>query len=197
MHALGAGGADVVLSQHVEHAGFGQTGDIGHGIERQRDHRQHVVGIAGRPHAHPLQLQAEDQQQNGGQNEAGHRNKQRGHKDDHAVRPAAAAERRHRSQHQPDDERQQGRHAAQRGGYRERFGDHVRNLTSRLERNAEIAVRQVAQVDQELFPHWLIQMEALHQHGFHRRVLGLFTGKRPAGDGVHGKKGDGRDDEYG
>ena len=58
-------------------------------------------------------------------------------------------------------------------------------------------MRQVAQVDQELFPHGLIQMEALHQHGFHRRVLGLFTGKRSAGDGVHGKKGDGRNDEYG
>ena len=39
-HALGPGGADVVLAQNVQHGGAGQPGDVGHGIQRQGDYRQ-------------------------------------------------------------------------------------------------------------------------------------------------------------
>ena len=39
-NALGLGGADVVLPQHVQHGGAGQSGDVGHGVQRQGDHRQ-------------------------------------------------------------------------------------------------------------------------------------------------------------
>ena len=39
-HALGPGGADVVLPEHVEHRRAGQTRDVGHRVEAERDDRQ-------------------------------------------------------------------------------------------------------------------------------------------------------------
>ena len=39
-HALGLSGADIVLTQHVQHGGTGESGDIRGGVQRQRDDGQ-------------------------------------------------------------------------------------------------------------------------------------------------------------
>ena len=61
-HALGLGGADIVLAQHIQHGGAGQTGDIGHGIEAQGDDGQQQALGALAVGGHQAQLHREDQQ---------------------------------------------------------------------------------------------------------------------------------------
>ena len=58
-------------------------------------------------------------------------------------------------------------------------------------------MQQVVQVIEELLSQGLIQAKALLQHGLRRRITRLFTGKRAARYGVHGKKGNSRNNENG
>ena len=197
LHALGPGRTDVILPQHVQHTGLGQPGDVGHWVHGQRQHRQHVVGIGGAPYAHPLELQTEHQQQDGGQHEAGNGHEQRRYENDDSVRPFAPAQGGDGAQHQTGHHGDQRRHQTQPGRHAEGFTDHVADFAARLEGNAQVALKQVAQIIDKLLAQRLIQPVTRFQRGQRRRVDGFFAGKRAARNGVHGKKGDGRNDQNG
>ena len=186
-HALGAGRANIVLAQRIQHAGLGQAGDVGHRIERQRNNRQEIIRGGGAPYREPLQLHAEDQQQQSGKHKAGHAGKECREKDNNTVRPFVPVQRRNAAQHQPQHNRN-GRGFQAEG---------CRDAETAGQRGGDVTpgLQDVVQVDHILFGHRFIQVVPGFQHRLHFGRGGFFGVKGAAGDRVHGKKGDSADDQ--
>ena len=196
--ALGAGGADVILVQGVQHAGLGQTGDVGHGVHRKADDRQDVVGVLGAPGGHPAQLDGEHQQQQGGQHEAGGRSGQSGEEHDDAVDDFAAVQRGHRAKHQAEGDGHRRRRQAQLRADLHAGGDGLKHVAAGLEADAEVMVeQQPAHVVHILHRHGLVQAVAGLQRRHNGGAQRLFRAERAARNGIHREEGDGADDEDG
>ena len=99
--------ADVVLSEDVQHTRLRQTGDVRHGGQRQRQNGQHVAWVVGTPDRHPLELDAEDEQQKRRHDETWHSGKERYEEDDDTVRPLVTVQRRDGAEDDAEDERDQ------------------------------------------------------------------------------------------
>ena len=87
-YALGAGGADVVLVDDIQHGAAGGPGDHADGVGAQGGDRQHGPDPAlGAAVGQPPELHRENDLQNQRQEEGGGRDRQHGQHHDEAVDP--------------------------------------------------------------------------------------------------------------
>ncbi len=151
-HALGAGGADVVLLQHLQHVGAGEPRDIGDRRHRQHDDRKdRLRKAAPAGDRHHIEADGEEIDEEGGEREVGDGDAGDEHQDDAGVGEAVAVKRRRGAQHDADrdGEEQGGERQDRRDG--ERGPDHVDDRDAReAERHAEAAVGDVAEIAEEL-----------------------------------------------
>ena len=194
--ALGLGGTNVTLPQHIEHRGSGQTGNVGHWIERERDDRQNQpLGRCsiGREY---VPFDGKYHQQQRAHNKGRHRDK--GGRDDHddLVDQTVAPQRRDRAQHHADDQGQKSGNNSEPGRGLQPVANNIDDHTpALLKRGAEIKLRQnIAEIGDILLEEGLVESV----FGLERRLSGLGNGllahERAAGNGMHDKKGD-RDDD--
>ena len=148
-HALGSGGADIVLSDHVQHAGAHEAGDVAAGRQRQGDHRKHVGRSAGEAGGrYQFQFHGEQNHKRGGDHKARNRDSHRGKHPDHIVLPLLPAQRRETAKRYADHRSHHHRNGADLGGDRERLLDNIHNrlILGLHIADAEIAVQQVFQI---------------------------------------------------
>ena len=158
-HALGAGGAHIILLQHLEHEGAREPGQIGRGRDGEDQHRQHrpIEAAPARDRQH-AELDAQEIDQKGGEREI--RDRQAGHQeqDDGGIGPAVAvdggAAAREGAERERDGERRQRQHRADREPVRQHL-DHRR--VDEAEREPEIALRHMGHIGEELPPQRLVE----------------------------------------
>ena len=193
--AFGAGRADIILAEDLQHGSLGQAGDIAHGGEHQRHDRQHIGLVVRGKDREPVQLQAEDQQQQRRHDKARHGNEQRREEDDHAVGRFCPVQGGDAAETDTQDDGEQRGIAAQLGGNGKGIKDRSGDFTAGLGGDAEIPLHQAFEIKDELPPDGLVQVETLLQHGLYGGGGRLLLGERTAGDRVHSKERDGRNDK--
>ena len=169
-HALGVGGADVVLAEHLEHARAHHARGEGHLDEAERDRGQdHVAeerpeAVAERPelaHGQPAQLDAEREHQEqaepeGRDREAGQRQRHR-----RLVEPGVRAQRGEQAERDGERDGEDLRRDRQRDRRLEPLEDGRGDRTAEKDRLPEVGVRQPAQIAAELNGEGLIEAEIL------------------------------------
>ena len=162
VYALCLCGADIVLTQRVQHARLGKTGDVSHGVRGKRYYREHIAGVVRAPDGHPAQLYTKYKQQQGCQYKARYCRKQSRKEYYDAIRPFVAHERgnaaEYRSAYQSDGYGAK----ADLAGYGEGFGYDAAYLAAVLEGYAEVALEKFLDIDAEL-----------HQEGFIQVISGV------------------------
>ena len=196
-NALRPSRTDVVLPEDVQHTRLRQTGDVRHRGQGQRQNGQYVVRVAGTPDGHPLELDAENEQQKRRHDETGHGGKKRHEEDDDTVRPLIPVQRRDGTQNDAEDERDQNGQQTDLGRNLERLSDGGGDVTPRLQRDTKISVEYVFEIVEELLTDRLVEAVAFIQDLHDRSRLRFFTVERSAGDRVHRKERDEADEEQG
>ena len=195
-HALGAGSPDVVLTQHIQHGGTGQTGDICHGRQRQRNDRQDQAFSGSAVGGEQCQLQCEDQQQQRTHNKGRHGDERGGHDHDYLINELVAAQRCNRTQNHTHDQSNGCSDQTQLGGDFHAVDDDVDDIAAtELHRWAEVELRNnILQISGVLFEDRLIQSVLCFQCSLCRFGDSLLTEEGTAGHCAHNEEGDGDDD---
>jgi len=143
----------------------------------------------------PFDGEKQDQQRR--DDKSGHANGQRGQKTAGIIRPSPAPGCGEKTDRQPDAHRKPERQGAEQHGDRQSLCDDVIDrMIAIFERDTEVAVRQIAQVAEVLFPDRFIEMIFRLQGAldFRRRRRALAV-KRPAGSEMHQGKRQRADDQ--
>ena len=190
-HALGTGGAHVVLTHDVQQAGTHQAGDVCRGVDCQCGDRHDIRCSAVQAHGgQQLEVHTELIQQQHAGNKARDRNAAGCEHDDGVVQPLAAVVSRDTAQRDADAQGHQHRHACQAAGHRQLAGDDLVDRAATLtQAQAQVAVQQALHVIDVLHTQRLVQAVFLGQCLLSSRTDGLFCHERAAGDQVHDKKG--------
>ena len=104
-HALGADGADIVLTDGIQHGGAGKakkTGGIGN-AEGQRGQNPTFPAVYNARSGYPMELPAENQHADGGDTEGGNGGHKHGEGGKHPVSPGVLLYRRQHTQRDADD----------------------------------------------------------------------------------------------
>ena len=197
--ALGPGGGDVVLLQHIQHLGADEPGEHGGGAEGQGDRGQHGAGPAGpEGHRQDAPLQTHEVLQQGGHHEVGHTDAQHGNDHGEIVNAAVMLPGGYDTQRQAHQKSQQHRLDTNEQGGTQPAEDDVGHRTAGVEeRGTQVAPDQVAQVLDILYRNRIIEA-VLFQHLFLLlggeivEALGIEGG---TGELLHQEEGDGDDNE--
>ena len=201
LHALGAGRADVILVDGVQHAGAGELGNIAGVVEGQTDDRHHIafgVRQAAAEGGQPLKLHRKGHQQQRCQHEGRHRDADGGHHAQEAVDPLAPVVGRNAAQRDADDHCQhKGIYAKlERKGELALMEDDPGDACAllHLQRGAQISLQIAFDVVEKLHVQGLVQPVLGVGAGDHLR-RGLFRQKGAARDRVHQQEGDTHDEQ--
>ena len=167
MKALGAGGAHVVLANHIEHAGAGQPDDERRVRGRERDGRQQQVAQVGEASLaedrgiararQPAQRGREDQYQVQAHPEGRNRRREHGGARQALVEPASVADRGHHSNRKSEDDDPHHRHEGQQDAGLQPVDDQIQHRGLKEDRLSEIAPGDGLEPSQVLGHHGLVQ----------------------------------------
>jgi hypothetical protein len=171
--------------------------DLGQG---ERRHRQdEIAELPAAPSAgrQPAEHDAEEQRQDGRDHKGRYGDAERGGADHHVVDPGVLTQSRKRAESRADDQRQRQRHGAQLDGNGQASSEQIHNReVAPREARAEIALRQIAEIQQILLPERLIEIVGAVDVFHDQRIERAFEIERTAGRDADHEKGEGDDDEH-
>ena len=182
--ALGIGGPDIVLRQHLQHRGACDAGDQRHVGDAQRHRRQdQALGEGPEPfpdrlvtlHRQKLPLHGEEVDQDIGQHEARHGEAQHGKAHDQTVDQLARLPRRQHADGNGQRHRHEQGRERQRHGRLETLGDEARHRQVGEDRDAHVALQELRRPDEELLDHRTVEAE-LGADGRDRLGRGVLAG---------------------
>ena len=201
--ALGAGRADVVGAQHLDHRGAHQAGDDGDLRQRERDDGQGEVVETHSPeietgYGEPTEPQSEDQRQQRTGDEGRYRNADHGDAHGGIVRSRVLPHGGGDPEANASEKRDRDGESADGKGDGQALGQEFRDvLVLVLHRRAEIACNHIAQVFEVLLMDRLIEAEAGAHVGFDFGGQLAVDGVGVAGRGPHQEEGDGDYGQHG